>query len=378
METKDFPKEEYESRWSRAQGYMEENGLDAILVSERNNYLYFTGHHTNQFGNKMRPMLFLLPRSGEPVMMIYEFETPRARQETWIEDIRSYVDVPFPPELVSGTIEDLGLAAGRIGCELGLNQRLWLPFDDLESIRRRLPNAELVDASQVYVRCRMAKSERELARMEEACRIAEIAWELILRRMRVGVTIGEAKDIVLRALVDAGSQPVTPGFVLLDAMGQGDDYAYQKGDLFFCDFGGSYRDYKSDIARLATFGEPSPEKVADHGRIVKIIDAMISGMGPGKRAQEIAEICNTQLREIGMPPLQGSKRVGHGCGLDLQEPPSLNVVDETTLVPGTVLTPEPRFVRNGEFVMVEENVAITQDGVRRLSRGSDVLRVIEG
>jgi Xaa-Pro aminopeptidase len=50
----------------------------------------------------------------------------------------------------------------------------------------------------------------------------------------------------------------------------------------------------------------------------------------------------------------------------VQEPSSINVVDDTTLEPGMVLTPEPRYMRDGTFVMVEENVVITPTGAERL------------
>ncbi len=88
-------------------------------------------------------------------MMSYGLEAEVARTETWVEDVRGYVDVPFPASLVTETLRDLGLERGRVGCELGDNQRLWMSFRDFEAVRSGLPDASFVDASDVLVQCRL-------------------------------------------------------------------------------------------------------------------------------------------------------------------------------------------------------------------------------
>jgi Xaa-Pro dipeptidase len=231
--TKDFPKEEFESRWQRAQSLMDRDDFDAIFITERTNYRYFTGNQTIQFNNKQRPMTVLVPRRGKPVMMVYGLETQLVRDETWVEDVRAYVDVPFPVSLVVETFKDLGLEVGKIGCELGDNQRIWMTFLEFDAIRSALPRAQFVDASGLLTRCRQVKSANEIGRIQEACKITEVAWELIRRRVHPGMTVPQAERICIQSLVDAGSDPVTPGFILLDVLGYGTDFKYSKGDLFF-------------------------------------------------------------------------------------------------------------------------------------------------
>lgn len=374
---KDFPQLEFESRWARAQQLMEDERLDAIFVTERTNYRYFTGNQTIQFNNKQRPMTFVLPRRGKPAMMVYGLEVELVRDESWVEDVRGYVDVPFPTSLVVDTFRDLGLENGRIGCELGDDQRLWLTFHEFEAIRAALPRAEFVDASRLFKRCRQVKSAAEIARIQEACQITEVAWELIRRRVHPGMTVPQAERICLQSLVDAGSDPVTPGFILLDVLGYGADFKYKKGDLFFCDLGGSYRGYKADFARLATFGPPSDLFKRSHEQIMRVFNGVVDSMQVGRRCKDVAERFNQEAQALGYPKLQGSKRIGHGLGLEHQESPSLNGLDQTELVPGMVFTPEPRFVQDGHFIMVEEDVVITADGPRKLSTGTETLYTID-
>jgi Xaa-Pro dipeptidase len=374
---KDFPREEFEARWARAQELMEKEKLDAIFVTEKTNYRYFSGSQTIQFNNKQRPMTFLLPRRGKPTMIVYKLEAGLVLGESWVEDIRGYVDAPFPASVVVDTFKDLGLEDGRIGCELGSEQRLWLTFQEFEAIRAGLPRAQFVDASRLLKQCRQIKSAQEIARIEEACKITEVAWELIRRRVHPGMSVVQAERICLQSLVDAGSEPVTPGFILLDVLGYEAGYTYKKGDLFFCDLGGSYRGYKADFTRLATFGPPSDFFKQSHEQIMRVFNAVLQTMGPGKRCKDVAERFNREVEALGYAKLQGSKRIGHGLGLEHQESPSLNIVDDTELIPGMVFTPEPRFVRDGHFIMVEEDIVITADGMRKLSNGCDRLYTIE-
>jgi Xaa-Pro aminopeptidase len=137
---------------------MDRDGFDAIFITERTNYRYFTGNQTIQFNNKQRPMTVLVPRRGKPVMMVYGLEAQLVRDETWVEDVRPYVDVPFPISLVAETFKDLGLEVGKIGCELGDNQRIWMTFLEFDAIRSALPRTQFVDASGLLTRCRQVKS----------------------------------------------------------------------------------------------------------------------------------------------------------------------------------------------------------------------------
>jgi Xaa-Pro dipeptidase len=110
---------------------------------------------------------------------------------------------------------------------------------------------------------------------------------------------------------------------------------------------------------------------------MRVFNVVVDAMKPGRRCQDVAAVFNREVETLGYPRLQGSKRIGHGLGLEHQESPSLNVVDDTELIPGMIFTPEPRFVREGHFIMVEEDVVITETGARKLSTGCETLYTID-
>lgn len=62
-------------------------------------------------------------------------------------------------------------------------------------------------------------------------------------------------------------------------------------------------------------------------------------------------------------------RLGHGLGLQLTEPPSHRLGDGTVLVENMVLTIEPGMeYAPGRMIVHEENIAVTSDGPRLLTR----------
>ena len=44
LQIKHFPKSEFENRWKNAREQMQKNGLDALLVTDEQNYVYLSGH----------------------------------------------------------------------------------------------------------------------------------------------------------------------------------------------------------------------------------------------------------------------------------------------------------------------------------------------
>src|SRR5262249_27335174 len=69
-------------------------------------------------------------------------------------------------------------------------------------------------------------------------------------------------------------------------------------------------------------------------------------------------------------------RFGHGQGLLLTEPPSINPRDHTTLAPGMVLSTEPGFRLDGVPMLWEDTHVVTETGHAQLTLESPELREI--
>lgn len=368
---------EVRARRERAAEGLQRSGLDGMVLGDKYNYWYFTGHLSREFDKKMRPMLFVLSADGRAGVVCYRQAEKDLRRSCPDIGVFAYEDVPFDVGVVSQCLRELGLERGRIGFELGENERLGLPYRDLQALVRDHPGLTPEDAGPLVQGLRAIKSPFELAALRRAAALSLEAWASSLGRCRVGMTNQEIAGIVGAELAAAGSDVNVVGHVSV-GNGLAGRTPYQPGEVVWCDFGGTSTGYQADMARRAVFGPPTEDHLETHRRISDVLEIQMAAIGPGVPAREVARAASDRLAGLGFAALGPRKRVGHGLGLAPAEPPSLSLADDTVLLPGMVVTPEPRFnLESGEKVHIEEMVVVTENGCEKLTDGAFQLDVIE-
>jgi Xaa-Pro dipeptidase len=368
---------EIAARQAKARRLAERAGFDALLVTQKYNYWYLTGHLSREFDKLMRPILCLLPVSGDPVLIVYAQQRKAAGRLSPRATVMTYEDVPFPVELMAEALGALGLRSGRIGMEFGEYERLGISVGQLRALEAMVPGATFADGDAVYSELRLCKSPAEIAVIGRACDLTLGAWDKAVARFETGMVNRDLKRILSEELSGAGSDFDIAGHVTI-GNGVHGDTSYEKGQTVWADFGASLQGYQADVARRAVFGAPSSEVRDAQARIADILEAEIAAIRPGRRTCDVAQDVSDALVRAGYPPLGPKKRVGHGLGLSASEVPSIGLADETVLRPGMVLTPEPRFnLASGEKVHIEDVVVVTETGCERLSRGAGTLAVID-
>lgn len=373
-----FPESEYRARIRAAQRLMERDGLDLTVVSARDNFWYFTGLISYQFDHLMRPQICFIPREGLPFALVYGNEKSKAQALPWIEDARSYVDVPFPQEMISSFLTEMGYGEAKLGFELGDDQRLGFPVNYLTRLTEALPKAKIEDASKALTEQRIRKSGREIEYMRRACAISVKAYERTVPELAPGVTRREVAERLFIAMIEEGAHPRHPGFLMLNSSTAYDDRRYENGDRMVADFGACYQGYFGDITRMAIFGRPTAEQKKEHELAMHLIRECAAAMKPDTPISEIPRIANRELVKHGYPQVASPKRIGHGIGLARAEPPSINEVEEWRHEPGMVLAIEPKVRTPTASVHLEEDVLITANGAEFLTAGAERLDVIRG
>lgn len=372
-----FPQSEYRDRYARASLLMERDGLDVLVISARDNYWYFTGLISYQFDHLMRPQICFLPKGGKPLVLVYGNEKAKAQALPWIGAVKSYVDVPFPQEMITDCLKEIGLGEARLGFELGDDQRLGFPVNYLSGLGEALPKGKVRDASPALCEMRIIKSALEIEAMRRACEISMKAYDRCLPQLTAGMTRGEIAGRLFIAMIEEGANPRTPGFLMLNASTAYDDRRYQRGERMVADFGACYGGYFGDITRMAIFGAPSAEQKKEHQAAWDLIRRCFDAMKPGAPIAELSRIANRELEQRGYPKIESPKRIGHGIGLARAEPPSLNEVEKALHSPGMILALEPKVRTEKGSVHLEEDVLITEGGAEFLTSGAGELRAIE-
>ena len=372
-----FPEKEYLDRYERGYALMERDGLDALVISEKNNYWYFSGLISYQLDHIQRPQICFLPKGGKPMLLVYGNDKAKAKALPWVGEVRAYVDVPFPEEMIAGCLKAMGLGEAKLGFELGDDQRLGIPANYLLRLTEALPKAQIKDGTAALTEMRLIKSPQEIEFMRKACDISMKAYDRCLPQLRPGMTRREVADKLYISMIEEGAHPRHPGFLMLNSSTRYDDRRYDKGDRMIADFGACYEGYYGDITRMAIFGPASEEQKKDHRMACDVIQLCFDVMQPDTPIAELSRVANRELVKRGYQAVDSPKRIGHGIGMARAEPPSLNEVEKELHRPGMILALEPKVRSEKSAVHLEEDVLITERGPEFLTTGREELRIIE-
>ncbi len=372
-----FPEKEYLDRYERGYALMERDGLDALVISEKNNYWYFSGLISYQLDHIQRPQICFLPKGGKPMLLVYGNDKAKAKALPWVGEVRAYVDVPFPEEMIAGCLKAMGLGEAKLGFELGDDQRLGIPANYLLRLTEALPKAQIKDGTAALTEMRLIKSPQEIEFMRKACDISMKAYDRCLPQLRPGMTRREVADKLYISMIEEGAHPRHPGFLMLNSSTRYDDRRYNKGDRMIADFGACYEGYYGDITRMAIFGPASEDQKKDHRMACDVIQLCFDVMQPDTPIAELSRVANRELVKRGYQAVDSPKRIGHGIGMARAEPPSLNEVEKELHRPGMILALEPKVRSEKSAVHLEEDVLITERGPEFLTTGREELRIIE-
>ncbi len=388
-----FRAAEYRERYEKLRRVMDRRNLDAILVTAKENVVYFSGLETVGWDSKHRPVGCLLPRDdAHPALVIPESLAYVAEVTSWIDDVRLWggfkrTGIPQDPVVgIAQTVKDLGLAGGRLGIEMGYGTRINMSLADFQLLQSLLPETDTVDAGEAIWELRSIKSPAEIEVMRRVCMDTCDAFKVAFEAICGGITERELAGIILAEF--ARRTNFRPGFI---GIRSGKlkytmmnvppfDKRLEPGDLVVVDGGATYKDYWCDMMRMASIGEPTPAAK----RFFEIdLEAQRAGMAairPGASAGSVCKACLDVIQEAGfgehVPSLE---RVGHGLGMDVHEPPSLALDSEVEIQPGMILTVEPIFsdlpnFQIGNFAM-EQILLVTETGNELLTPFTDELWV---
>jgi len=370
-----FTAAEFEKRTARAQKIMDRHGFDALLLTAPPNVRYFTGFDSQFWESPTRPWFVVVPREGAPIAVIPEIGAPEMAL-TWIKDIRTWA-APNPEDdglsLLKSTIESLPRKHGKVGAEMGREMALRMPVAEFLQLRGSL-GLSLENGSPCIWEIRMVKTEAEIAHIHYICQIASDAYEALPSQ----ISIGESeREIVRKLRIDiarrgADSTPFMPAISGPGGVAQivcgPHDRLIEKGDILFIDTGSTFDGYFCDFDRNYAVGQVSDDAKRVHEALWLATEAGIAAAVPGAKTDDVWRAMATIIEAAGAIG-NNVGRLGHGLGMQLTEPPSHRLGDGTLIVENMVLTIEPGMeYAPGKMIVHEENIAVTRDGPRLLTK----------
>jgi Xaa-Pro dipeptidase len=383
------PAAEVERRLDAFRSAIRADGLAGAVVVQSVDLYYLTGTAQNAH--------LVVPADAPPVLLVHK-TLERARAESPLERIEPMGSLRDLPDALRAA----GVELGPIGFELDV-----LPAARYLDYRRRLDGHEIADCSAQLRRLRAVKSAWELERIREASSMLAGVADCVSGALREGMTElelaadveawlrrqGHQGNLRMRAFngeihygaITSGPAAAEPGGADTPLVGLGPNPSVAKGasrrpigcgETVIVDLVGSSEGYLSDQTRTFCLGPtPQPLRAAYEGAL-EILHRVAGEARPGVPASRLWDLSVELSRSVEgrFASTERVSFVGHGFGLEIDEPPFLARGYDEPLAEGMVFALEPKFFVPGVgAVGVENSYAVTEGGVEQLTTAPEDL-----
>ncbi len=234
---------------------------------------------------------------------------------------------------------------------------------------------------------RSLKSKEEIKKIEKACQIGDLAFNYIIKKIKVGVTEKEIAWELEKFFKEKGAEN---SFSSIVAFGKHSSVPHhQTSDkqltindkLVLLDFGVKFENYCSDMTRTVFFGEPSKKQKEIYRTVLeaqkKAVDFLNSRIKSNKKVTgaEVDRVARKYIISKGYESIPHS--LGHGTGLEVHEPPFISINSKEELKEGMVFSIEPGiYIEGFGGVRIEDLFVIEKNGLRQLTTFSkDIMKL---
>lgn len=348
---------------SSLRGKISENNLDALLISSIPNIIYLTGF--SSFSKDEREAYLLITKTSN-----YIFTDGRYS------------------EAVSKTVKDFKLI--EISSSLSLSDSIKKIVGKQKLIKvgveeDNLTVSEYKKFKNIFKKTvdfnvneiRIIKSEDEIKKIEKACKIGDLTYSHILKKLRIGITEKEiateleffikrrGAEISFEPIVAFGANSSVPHH-------QTSNTKLRKNQIVLLDFGAKFEKYCSDMTRTVIFGKATAEQKKIYQTVLVAQQKAIDTLKLNVNLSNTDEIARKYIVDNNFPTIPHS--VGHGIGLEVHEDPHLSPKSKDRLKVGMVFSVEPGiYIKNFGGVRIEDVLVLTKKGPKLLTHSKKEL-----
>ncbi len=338
------------------------NDLTGVLLHYSRDIFYYTGTVQPSYFVVFPDEYFLFVKSG------YSF----ALTETFIE--KSKVLWEKRLDKIFQKISSFFTSKGKIGTELDV-----LSVNEFLKLKKVFEGFDFVDISPTILEQRKRKDQYEVEKLRKACKVVDVGHKAILQTLTEGITelkLAAAVENAVRLAGDEGMYfmrhpdffmgrgPLTSGSNLFKISGVVSTISgvglspaipagpsrrkIKEGDLVVADMPALVEGYHADQTRTYVVGKASKNIRRMFEALKEISDHLIDSIEVGMKSFEVYRMALDKAEKLGIGKYflnLGDERgktflVGHGIGLELNEPPILSCYEQSTIPDRLVITIE--------------------------------------
>ncbi|MCH4168898.1 MAG: Xaa-Pro peptidase family protein [Streptococcaceae bacterium] len=356
-------KAEVTGRIKKLQEKMRAEAIEAYIITDAEDIWYFTNI---EYSPEQRPFLFIVYANQAPLFIVPKLEESHVHVSYFDYQIDPYFDVTSQSgdnwyDKLSKHLKGISRVAIENNAPLYIAQ----PFSDDWRIEKWV--------SQL----RMVKSNYEIEKITNVCRISSKVVRKTLEISKTGTTVMETymipskyfqKELAPYQSIHNRTQNAVwpaefsymphsiPEFNSTIGAGANVNIAIFKLD-----------GYAAECERTFFTEKPTAEMIFYFETMMHARSIMLSMLKPGVQASAIETAIMTYFEKEGVAD-KVLHRPGHGIGLNNHEEPTLSRGNETVLVPNMVVSVEPGLYVEGLGGFRHSDTAlITSDGYRLLT-----------
>lgn len=372
---------EYNRRIETVRKTLSKRKINALYVTNGASMFYLTGY---SFISTERPAALIVPLDGPITFIGPLLEKDHVSLETdLITDVKTYVDYPGEKHPIDHFVQfltDMGLAKKRIGIDSSSGVAGMWGYQG-EPLVKRLRDARFTDLSSLVPGMRVVKSQEEIGLMRESAKWANLATSLMQEYAQEGSWDVDVAAAALHQTAIAMKKTLGPEYipkrnlvpVLATFRGQVGEMSaiphsmaisrvIKHGDGIIAETGADVGGYTCELERTMIVGAPSPKQKRHFEIMTKAQKAVFKAIRPGAKCSEVDRAALGEFKKAGLTQLV-RHHAGHGLGLDVHEPPWLDIGNQELLRPGMIVSCEPGIyeVGFGGF-RHSDTVLVTEDG----------------
>ncbi len=363
------PREELLRRAAQLWRHVGARPLAAVFAIERVEVLYF--------GGSPQDGMVWIPRDGEPIFFVRR-DLARARADSPLARVLPFTRARDIPDILA---REGASVSGPVGTSLDV-----LPVSLHQSLGRAL-GVPIEDASVEVRMTRAVKSPWERAHIRAAGALITEIFEALRTIIKPGMReIDVAAEIDARLVRaesvsyyrtrtfnlqftgvcclsgpsgdwrGASDSPNSAGRGPGPAFGQGaSSRRFVAGEPILVDFAANRGGYYVDTTRVFHFGELPARFVDAHRTSEEILAEAVEALGAGRPPADVYARALEHAAKAGLAEtfMGGSRFLGHGVGLQIDEWPVIAEGFDQPLPEGAVVALEPKFALRGGIVGVE-------------------------